>query len=117
MAAQGFFPAWWWVFVLLLFFEAVFVYYMENHLGLKAGFPTKLSLAGLAFVFAPAFLGEEDEDEPIASSTLSQAERTARAERLRRQRKQAIKKAKEHLRTSLGLSVAGRKSELRKKED
>lgn len=64
------------------------MHYMETVLKLKAGTPTKAVLVGLAFVFAPAFQGE-DTEEPIGGVTFHEAARIAeqrRSQRIRREK-------------------------------
>lgn len=58
--------------------------YMEAHMGLKeVGMPTKVALVALAFIFAPAFVGEDTEQQPVCGLTLPEAEKIAAAHRQR----------------------------------
>jgi hypothetical protein len=57
---------------------------MEAHMGLKeVGMPTKVALVALAFIFAPAFVGEDTEQQPVCGLTLPEAEKIAAAHRQR----------------------------------
>ena len=58
--------------------------YMEAHMGLKeVGMPTKVALVALAFSFAPAFVGEDAEQQPVCGLRLREAEKIAAADRQR----------------------------------
>ena len=53
MSAGSLVPSWWWVFLLILAGEVVFVHCIETYLHLTTGTHTLWMLVGLAFVFAP----------------------------------------------------------------
>ena len=72
--------------------QVALVVYLEAHMGLKeVGMPTKLAMVGIAFIFAPAFMGEEKE-EPVGGISFLEAEQIAAARRRRRQHNEACKR-------------------------
>ena len=73
--------------------QGALVYYMETFMALNAGIPTRMAMVGLAFVFAPAFLSENNEP-PIGGITFHQAQKIAaeRREQRRRREKAAARK-------------------------
>ena len=66
--------------------QAGLILYMEAHMGLKqVGLPTKVAMVAIAYIFAPAFVGEDKEQEPVGGITFREAEKIAAARRRRQQ--------------------------------
>uniref|UniRef100_A0A7S0W3N0 Uncharacterized protein n=1 Tax=Hemiselmis tepida TaxID=464990 RepID=A0A7S0W3N0_9CRYP len=108
MAIGNWLPEWWWAFILLYTCEVSFVYIFDRIYNLKIGTPTYVALAGLAFVFAPAFFQDQE-----AQTTAGGAQHTTIAQaKYRMERRKEVKEAQ-----ARAAALKAKKEKLAAKQD